>query len=113
MRIDLPICNFKNCKYCFDSNCTKKSEYERCEYRRQKAEIERLTGYNENLQTANTALSNEIIDIRNATIKEFEEKLKSRKRRMCGNDNGGLYWDQAVLVDDIDRVLKEMTEEQE
>jgi hypothetical protein len=30
---------------------------------------------------------------------------------MCGNDNGGLYWDQAVLVDDIDRALKEMTEE--
>jgi hypothetical protein len=78
---------------------------------RLKAEIERLTGYNENLQTANTALSNEIIDIRNATIKEFEEKLKSHKRRMCGNDNGGLYWDQAVLVDDIDRVLKEMTED--
>lgn len=77
---------------------------------RQKAEIERLTGYNENLQTANTALSNEILDIRNATIKEFEEKLKSHKRRMCGNDNGGLYWDQAVLVDDIDRALKEMPE---
>lgn len=77
---------------------------------RQKAEIERLTGYNENLQTANTALSNEILDIRNATIKELEEKLKSHKRRMCGNDNGGLYWDQAVLVDDIDRALKAMTE---
>lgn len=80
---------------------------------RLKAEIEWLTGYNENLQTANTALSNEILDIRNATIKEFEEKLKSHKRRMCGNDNGGLYWDQAVLVDDIDRVMKEMTEDQE
>lgn len=80
---------------------------------RQKAEIERLTGYNENLQTANTALSNEILDIRNETIKEFEEKLKSHKRRMCGNDNGGLYWDQAVLVDDIDRALKAMTEDKE
>jgi hypothetical protein len=31
---------------------------------RQKAEIERLTGFNENLQTANTALSNEILDIK-------------------------------------------------
>lgn len=42
---------------------------------RQLAEIERLTGYNKNLQTANTALSNEILDIRNATIKEFAEYL--------------------------------------
>lgn len=33
MRIDLPRCNFKNCRYCFDSNCTKKTEYKRCEYR--------------------------------------------------------------------------------
>lgn len=23
MRIDLPNCGFKNCKYCFDGNCTK------------------------------------------------------------------------------------------
>lgn len=63
-----------------------------------------------NRQKAEISMLNEILDIRNATIKEFEEKLKSHKRRMCGNDNGGLYWDQAVLVDDIDRVLKEMTE---
>ena len=33
MRIDLPLCNFKSCRYCLDGNCTKKSEYERCEYR--------------------------------------------------------------------------------
>ena len=33
MRIDLPRCNFRNCKYCFDGNCNKKSEYDRCEMR--------------------------------------------------------------------------------
>lgn len=33
MRIDLPLCSFKPCKYCFDGNCIKASEYERCEYR--------------------------------------------------------------------------------
>ena len=33
MRIDLPLCSFKPCKYCLDGNCIKKSEYERCEYR--------------------------------------------------------------------------------
>jgi hypothetical protein len=30
MRIDLPGCGFKNCRYHFDGNCTKKSEYEKC-----------------------------------------------------------------------------------
>lgn len=32
MRIDLPNCGFKNCKYCFDGNCTKPEEYDRCEF---------------------------------------------------------------------------------
>ena len=40
MRIDLPTCGFKSCKYCFDGNCTKKVEYDRCEYR----------GYKDSLQ---------------------------------------------------------------
>ena len=44
---------------------------------RQKAEIDRLQGYNENLITANTALSNEILDIKSETIKEFVRKIKS------------------------------------
>lgn len=43
---------------------------------RQKAEIERLKGFNENLQTANTCLSNEILDIKFEAIKEFAERLK-------------------------------------
>ena len=32
MRIDLPYCGFKNCRYCFDGNCMKPSELEKCEY---------------------------------------------------------------------------------
>ena len=32
MRIDLPTCGFKSCRYCFDGNCTKRVEYDRCEY---------------------------------------------------------------------------------
>lgn len=39
MRIDLPGCGFKNCRFSFDGNCTKKVEYERCEYRIAKDEI--------------------------------------------------------------------------
>lgn len=36
MRIDLPTCGFKPCRYCFDGNCTNKVEYDRCEYREYK-----------------------------------------------------------------------------
>lgn len=32
MRIDLPQCNLKTCRYCFDGNCTNKVKYEICEY---------------------------------------------------------------------------------
>lgn len=32
MRIDLPTCGFKNCKYYFDGNCKNKNEYEKCDY---------------------------------------------------------------------------------
>lgn len=31
MRIDLPCCNFKRCKYYLDGNCIDKSKYESCE----------------------------------------------------------------------------------
>lgn len=32
MRIDLPQCDLKNCRYHFDGNCRDKREYERCNY---------------------------------------------------------------------------------
>lgn len=32
MRIDLPCCGFKNCRYYFDGNCTEPSEQGKCEY---------------------------------------------------------------------------------
>lgn len=40
MRIDLPTCGFKSCRYCFDGNCTKKVEYDRCEYREYKNSLQ-------------------------------------------------------------------------
>jgi hypothetical protein len=79
--------------------------------KRQQAEIERLQGYNENLQTANVALSNEILDIKAEAIKEFAERLNSRTRQMTEYDEGG--WDcTRYAIDDegIDNLVKEMTE---
>lgn len=40
MRIDLPTCGFKSCRYCFDGNCTNKVEYDRCEYREYKDSLQ-------------------------------------------------------------------------
>ena len=40
MRIDLPTCGFKPCRYCFDGNCTNKVEYDRCEYREYKNSLQ-------------------------------------------------------------------------
>ena len=32
MRMELPLCNLKTCRYCFDGNCIEKIMYEQCEY---------------------------------------------------------------------------------
>lgn len=41
--------------------------------------IERLKDYNENLQTANMSLSNEILESKSEARKEFVERLKQEK----------------------------------
>ena len=78
--------------------------YETCNARKDEAirhleaEIERLKDYNENLLTANTALSNEILDIKTEAIKEFAERLC--KDRVSN--------DPVVIA--VKAELKEMTE---
>lgn len=32
MRMDLPQCDFKNCRRCFDHNCNSKEAYRDCQY---------------------------------------------------------------------------------
>ena len=49
MRIDLPQCNLKTCRYCFDHNCTNRIEYERCEFQLIKSYIY-FTNNEENLR---------------------------------------------------------------
>lgn len=36
MRIDLPGCGFRYCRYNFDGNCVEKCRHETCEYQRLK-----------------------------------------------------------------------------
>lgn len=42
MRIDLPQCGFKNCKFQADGNCINKSEHDRCEYVRMSGAIKTM-----------------------------------------------------------------------
>lgn len=42
MRIDLPQCNLKTCKYQVDENCVDRNRFETCEYTFAKEEIKRL-----------------------------------------------------------------------
>ena len=77
---------------------------------RQKAEIERLKDYNENLLEANVGLSCGLLDeikrARAEAIKEFAERVKL-----------DFYYEfdeiiPSIMADKIDNLAKEMTEEQ-
>ena len=75
---------------------------------KQSAEIERLQNYNENLQTANTALSNEILEIKSEAIKELAERLKKSDEfwdciRTIGNVD-----EIDCVINTIDNLVKEM-----
>lgn len=81
--------------------------------KRQQAEIERLKGYNENLQTANVALSNEILDIKSEAIKEFAAKLKESAHDLdISFGYGTPPYCKVVSVGEIDNLVKEMTEDE-
>lgn len=83
MRIDLPLCNLKNCRYSFDGNCTRKDKYDWCEYTLAK---------------------------KNA-FKALAETLKSKSQLVAPSVYAIPY--RAVAVEDIDKIVKEMTKESE
>ena len=92
----------KKCPYEGNECCTNAHRKDALDLiNRQKAEIERLKGYNENLQTANVALSNEILDIKAEAIKEFAERLAEKYACLYGYRDG-------LLEGEIDDLVKEM-----
>ena len=52
-----------------------------------------------------------IDQVKTEAYKEFAERLKKHTRKMQSSDFSGEFWDKAVLVEDIDNLLKEMTGE--
>ena len=68
-----------------------------------KAEVERLKDYNENLLTANTSLSNEILDVKAEAYKEFAERLKEKYT----NRKLGQWNFEKAFIKQIDNLLNE------
>lgn len=46
--------------------------------------------------------------VRAEAIKEFAERLKEHSRKMQSSDFSGEFWDRAMIVTDIDNLVKEM-----
>lgn len=74
-----------------------------------KKQMEWLTGYNQNLMSANTALSEEIFIAKAEAYKEFADRI--RQVTVLNNTHDGYLVhdiDYNCLMEDIDDVLKEL-----
>ena len=75
------------------------------------AEIERLKIENQAFRSAANSYKLHYNEVRTEAIKEFANKLKKHSRKMQSSEFSGDYWDVAVLVEDIDDLVKEMVGE--
>lgn len=107
MRIDLPMCNFKNCHWCHDSNCYKKTR-DYCEYHWQNTEIERLRDLVEELQQYNEAwvedngkLRKEMKALKTDTVQKMQEKIRAKSE----------YGTINISPWQLDQIAKEVLEE--
>ena len=93
------------------------------EINRQQVEIERLQKETNLVSIQFQDLQERINDIKSEAIKEFANKLKKHSRKMQSSDFSGDFWyeavdfsgyiwDEAVLVEDIDDLVKEMVGEE-
>lgn len=118
----LECCNDDACKYCpfCDDDCMQKCRSKAIELiNSQKAEIERLKSF-ENTSHYWYKKAGELIDnieiAKSEAIKEFVERLKSKIALAIDtyhNSNGGGYYLAEDVIDDIDNLVKEMTEREE
>ena len=67
MRIDLPHCNLKECRYCADGNCKDKNRYDQCHYAKLKDKEEELLDIKNKIQD----ISNEDIITNYDYIRSF------------------------------------------
>ena len=118
MRIDLPRCNFKNCRWCFDSNCVKPEKREYCDFVEQQEKIAELSSALVALDTQ----SREARESNVAVVQNLVHSLKSAKTEAYAEFADRLKESFDVFTDDneadaiyirglIEDTLKELTEE--
>lgn len=76
-----------------------------------KKQMEWLTGYNQNLMSANTALSEEIFIAKAEAYKEFAEKAKENFQNIeysADTDRKTVWVLHSVAAETLDNLLKEM-----
>ena len=113
----LECCGIKtDCKGCyFDTHesediCAReivKNAFDLINHQKEEIEFLRKT-IDKNAKRALDVTLEEIEKSRVEAIKEFANKLKKRSRKMQSSDFSGDFWDAAVLVEDIDNLVKEM-----
>ena len=54
MRIDLPLCGFKNCKWEYDCNCVSKNDYNKCYHRLLEKTLEKVLIQNDGCKSSCT-----------------------------------------------------------
>ena len=114
----LECCGIKtDCKGCYfethesEDICAReivKNAFDLINHQKEEIEFLRKT-IGKNSKKALDVTLEEIEKSRVEAIKEFANKLKKRSRKMQSSDFSGDFWDAAVLVEDIDNLVKEMT----
>ena len=78
---------------------------------RQQTEIEQWKEEANRYQNLWCIAANDISKGKAEAYKEFARRLKDHSRKMQSSDFSGEFWDRAVLVTDIDNLIKEMVGE--
>ena len=86
MRIDLPGCSFKNCRYNYDCNCTKQAEYDRCDYRL--AKIEATKDFVAKIETELAGYELHFTETQDWSARNTIQQVISVIKEMAGENNG-------------------------
>ncbi len=100
----------KKCPYYDTAECINKADTHllRKYVYELKDENNRLKAENDRLEHQLETLCLTLKLAKAEAVKEFAKSLKSHTRKMQSSDFNGEFWDKAVLVSDIDNLVKEM-----
>lgn len=87
MRIDLPLCDFQNCRKRFDGNCTD-SHYEICEYKMLKEDADKYRWHDLRKNPDDLPKDGLDIVVWNSGADKFSMTASPYWVRNCANDSG-------------------------